>query len=150
MMLGNMALSMMMVSLKRQVFEAILQEGRNRFIGIGFTGNDGLYALLHQALVETAAHAAGDQNIDLCQWFDHFMMAGVEALIDGQFDQFLVGQLALIELIYPEISAFPGMPGNAFAILAGDGNFHHFLPLVLFVAANNQARIAQILVWRHF
>jgi hypothetical protein len=72
----------------------------------------------------TVTHAARDQHLHFIQRMRIVRRTFVKGLFQRQFQQRLVNNLLLGDVINPELAATPGMFSNVAAILTGNGNFH--------------------------
>lgn len=115
-----------MFPVHREKVKIVAEEGVDRLVGVFFHGDDRLDAALFEALVQTGTHAGGDQHIDLGQGFGELVLAGMKALLHGQFDQLLASDAAFLDVVYPELAAFAGMLRDGLAVLTGNGDLHDF------------------------
>ena len=74
--------------------------------------------------LQTRPHAADDQHLHRVQRMWLIWRTFVKGLFDGQLQQGLARDLALFDVVNPELAALARMFGDGAAILTGDGNFH--------------------------
>ena len=101
-----------------------LQVSGHRLVGVGFRGHQRGDALGGETVAQARPHAAGDQHLHGVQRMRLMRRTLVKGLFDGQFQQGLPHDLALFDVVNPELAALAGMFGHGAAILTGDGDFH--------------------------
>ena len=115
---------LVLMRFRRNLWQAAMQPGGDRAIGIGFRGCHGQNAFLFQTILQAETHAAGYQDSKAIERMRLVMRAFMEALLERQFEQVFTLDLFPLDFINPEFSALAGVSGNGFTVLAGDGDFH--------------------------